>query len=45
MNLEESKTDERYQIKKLTKLDMSNIQKPREDDDLDDTDTNMEHDP
>ena len=45
MNLEESKTDERDQTENPTKLNMSNIQEPREDDHLEDTDTDLEHGP
>ena len=39
MNLEQSETDETYQIENTTTLNLSNVQEPREDDDLDDTDT------
>ena len=45
MYLEESETDERDQIEIPTRLNMSNIQELMEDEDLVDTDTDLEHGP
>ena len=41
MNLEESETGERYKIENPTKLYLRNVQEPREDEHLEDTDTEL----
>ena len=45
MNLEESETDERDQIENRTKLNMRNVHEPRENENLEDTDIDMEYGP
>ena len=44
MNLEESETDESDQIENPIKLNMSNIQEPREDENIEDADTDIDQD-